>query len=193
MAKKGNISLKYKSLGVWKIYHYFAVNHGSSFFTKSFYQNTKQEGHFCRILYLEFSCLWFSQKKSDFGDFPVGILELALLGTNTKILEESGECAQSEQYKLQNDFKVDMTDWFIEEMHRIPCAISYGTINTIMLFSFYVLISNSYLCTAKNTVISPKFLVWKFCGKAQFPHSFRRITRNYAETMLFHKISTTEN
>ena len=24
---------------------------------------------------------------------------------------------------------------------------------------------------AKNTVISPNFLVWKFCGKAQFPHS----------------------
>ena len=29
--------------------------------------------------------------------------------------------------------------------------------------------------TAKNTVISPDFLVWKFYGKAQFPHSFRRI------------------
>ena len=28
--------------------------------------------------------------------------------------------------------------------------------------------------TAKNTVISPTFLVWKFCGKAQFPHSFGR-------------------
>ena len=29
------------------------------------------------------------------------------------------------------------------------------------------------LYTAKNTVISPDFLVWKFCGKAQFPHIFR--------------------
>ena len=28
--------------------------------------------------------------------------------------------------------------------------------------------------TVKNTVISPNFLVWKFCGKAQFPHSFGR-------------------
>ena len=28
--------------------------------------------------------------------------------------------------------------------------------------------------TAKNTLISPNFLVWKFCGKAQFPHSFGR-------------------
>ena len=25
---------------------------------------------------------------------------------------------------------------------------------------------------SKNIVISPNFLVWKFCGKAQFPHSF---------------------
>ena len=29
--------------------------------------------------------------------------------------------------------------------------------------------------TAKNTVVSPNFLVWKFCGKAQFPCSFGRI------------------
>ena len=27
----------------------------------------------------------------------------------------------------------------------------------------------------KNTVISPDFLVWKFYGKTQFPHGFRRI------------------
>ena len=26
----------------------------------------------------------------------------------------------------------------------------------------------------KNTVISPNILMWKFCGKAQFPHSFGR-------------------
>ena len=25
---------------------------------------------------------------------------------------------------------------------------------------------------AQNTIISPNFLMWKFCGKAQFPHSF---------------------
>ena len=31
--------------------------------------------------------------------------------------------------------------------------------------------------TAKNTVISPDFLVWKFCGKAQFPH--HKIRSNY--------------
>ena len=47
--------------------------------------------------------------------------------------------------------------------------------------------------TAKNTVISLDFLVLKFCGKAQFPHSFGRIVRNYEETVLFRKISTLGN
>ena len=47
--------------------------------------------------------------------------------------------------------------------------------------------------TAKNTVISPNFLVRKFCGKAQFPNSFGRIARNYAETVPFHKISIPGN
>ena len=44
----------------------------------------------------------------------------------------------------------------------------------------------------KNTVISPNFLVWTFCGKAQFPHSFRRFSQNYAETVPFHKVSHQE-
>ena len=47
--------------------------------------------------------------------------------------------------------------------------------------------------TAKNIVISPNFLVWKFRGKAQFPHSFVRIPRKYAETVSFHKVSTPGN
>ena len=51
----------------------------------------------------------------------------------------------------------------------------------------------SPLNTAKNTVISPDSLVWKFCGKGQFPHSFGRIARNYAETVPFPKISTPGN
>ena len=32
---------------------------------------------------------------------------------------------------------------------------------------------------AKNTVISPNFQVWKFCGKTQFPHNFGQVARNY--------------
>ena len=47
--------------------------------------------------------------------------------------------------------------------------------------------------TAKNIVISPNFLVWKFCGKAQFPDSFGRTAGNYAETVPFHKISIPRN
>ena len=43
--------------------------------------------------------------------------------------------------------------------------------------------------TASNVVISPNFLVWRFCGKAQF----LRIARNYAETVPFRKISTPGN
>ena len=52
--------------------------------------------------------------------------------------------------------------------------------------------------TAKNPVISPNFMVWKFCGKAQFPHSFGRIARNfrvliqkYAQFRVFGKGSRT--
>ena len=33
--------------------------------------------------------------------------------------------------------------------------------------------------TAKNTIISPNFLVWKFCTKAQFPHSFGQSATNF--------------
>ena len=33
--------------------------------------------------------------------------------------------------------------------------------------------------TVKKFVISPNFLVWKFCGKAQFPYSFGWFARNY--------------
>ena len=47
--------------------------------------------------------------------------------------------------------------------------------------------------TAKNNVISSNFLVWKLGGKAQFPHSFGRMARYYAETVPFHKISTPGN
>ena len=47
--------------------------------------------------------------------------------------------------------------------------------------------------TAKNTSLSPDFLVWKFCGKAQFSYSFGPISRTYAETVPFRKISTPGN
>ena len=43
--------------------------------------------------------------------------------------------------------------------------------------------------TAKNTVISSNFLVWKFWGKAQIPHS----VPVSVYTVPFHKISTSGN
>ena len=57
-----------------------------------------------------------------------------------------------------------------------PCHTEYETYNT-----------------GKNIVISPDFLVWRFCGKAKFPRSFRWIAQNYAETVPFRKISTPGN
>ena len=47
--------------------------------------------------------------------------------------------------------------------------------------------------TVQNTVISPKFLVRKFCGTAQFPQSFWQIVWNYVESVPIHKISTPGN
>ena len=44
----------------------------------------------------------------------------------------------------------------------------------MILIFFYVTSRNYLIDTAKKTVISPNFLTWKFCGKEQFPHSFRR-------------------
>ena len=39
------------------------------------------------------------------------------------------------------------------------------------------------ISTAKNPVILSNFLVWKFCGKALFPHSFH--TKKLGETTRF--------
>ena len=54
-------------------------------------------------------------------------------------------------------------------------------------------VQNLSASTTKNPTISPDFLVRKFCGKAQFLHSFGRITRNYAETVCSRKIFTPGN
>ena len=37
--------------------------------------------------------------------------------------------------------------------------------------------------TTYNTKISPNFLKWKFCGKAQFPPSFEQFARNSTDTV----------
>ena len=55
----------------------------------------------------------------------------------------------------------------------------YTKCRNLVLFQISIVDS-----TAKNTVISPNFLVWKFCGKEQFPHSFGQFARNYTELFL---------
>ena len=39
------------------------------------------------------------------------------------------------------------------------------------IMKYNLMLVNSSI-TALNTVISSNFLAWKFCGKAQLPHSF---------------------
>ena len=60
----------------------------------------------------------------------------------------------------------------------------------ISKLSIIYLLHHNFLThnTAKNTVISPDFFVWKFFRKAQFPHSFGRFARNYVENVPFRKI-----
>ena len=47
--------------------------------------------------------------------------------------------------------------------------------------------------SAQSTVTSPNFLVWKFCEKSQFPHSFRRFSTCVLEAGLsdFHLMTVT--
>ena len=52
------------------------------------------------------------------------------------------------------------------------------------------IIEEAKTLSSKNTAIPPDLMVLKFCGKAQFPHSFGRIARNYAETVLFQNSDT---
>ena len=49
------------------------------------------------------------------------------------------------------------------------------------------IITKLQIITEKNIVISPNFLVWKFCGKTVSANS-----QNYAGTLPFHKIPREE-
>ena len=53
---------------------------------------------------------------------------------------------------------------------------------------------NDYFALKKNNVISPNFLVCKFCGKAQFSNSFGRIgQRKYGEISAFYAVLKTNS
>ena len=96
-------------------------------------------------------------------------------------------CSAFLSWDMMNLWKVEMlqigmktTNWF--EISVLMAAVSNLAYSKELVMH-----------TAKNTVISPNFLVWKFCGKTQFLHSFGRFARNYAETVPFRKISTPGN
>ena len=55
----------------------------------------------------------------------------------------------------------------------------------------YQLILSRDIDTGKNTIISPAFLVWKFCGKAQFSHTCIHVISG--DSLPFRKISTPRN
>ena len=74
---------------------------------------------------------------------------------------------------------ITLLDIFLYDVSLLPskALILYKTPYNLLFF--YRIINSkllekkiSMLDPAKNRVISPNFLVWKFCGKAQFPHSF---------------------
>ena len=68
------------------------------------------------------------------------------------------------QLYSQNSFKK-------VRMHA-PLLIFLPYFPSVDLLNSFLSLRVSVNYTAKNPVISPNFLVWKFCGKAQFPHSF---------------------
>ena len=47
--------------------------------------------------------------------------------------------------------------------------------------------------TAQNTEILRNFMECEFCGNAQFPYCFWRLSRNSVETVRFHLISAPGN
>ena len=61
----------------------------------------------------------------------------------------------------------------------VEAALQSTFPENIYFLNFLLQIVNrrsGYPDTTKSTIISPDFLVWKFCGKTQFPHSFEKIT-----------------
>ena len=82
---------------------------------------------------------------------------------------------------LQNPRWLQAVNSYHKALH-LGCSNSPRSVSEwiyIFMWLAYLRIIFWETSTAKNTVISPNFLVWNICGKAQFPHSFGRI----AETM----------
>ena len=80
---------------------------------------------------------------------------------------------------------------FIKLTYVFTCGPSFCFLwNLFAYVNYSVLTSNvlRYAChTAKNTVISPNFLVWKFCGKAQFRESPETMQKQCLSTKFPHQ------
>ena len=62
----------------------------------------------------------------------------------------------------------------------------FCSLNLVWISKIRYLWKNNFNTTAKNAINSPNFLVWKFSGKTQFPHSFGKLCRKYAFPQNFH-------
>ena len=95
--------------------------------------------------------------------------------------------------QLANQRDLDLVNWLIKESQ-----IDFFFAEIAKKLTTFDRVLNTPLnqaCRSQwvKTEISPNFLGWKFCGKAQFPHSLRLFARNSAETASFHKIFTPGN
>ena len=91
--------------------------------------------------------------------------------------------------KVENDKFFNKADVANKKLSNLYEQLLFLICKGIRSPYILVLRCSALSVTTQNTVISPNSLVWKFCGKAQFPHSFGRI----AETVPFHKISIPGN
>ena len=70
--------------------------------------------------------------------------------------------------------------WIILKLVNLYLSDYIGRISVMYIWCLQYM-TMVLLSTEKNTVISSNFMVWKFCGKAQIPHSFGRIAQNYGD------------
>ena len=86
-----------------------------------------------------------------------------------------------------------LTCYYSLQKSELEANTKLNTLTVTQKTLFSELSDGGNMKHCEKSLISPNFLVWKFCGKAQLPHSSGRIVRNYAKTVPFHKISTPEN
>ena len=117
---------------------------------------------------------------------------------NKKILvPELKACNFIKKETLTRCFSVNFakflrTPFFIEHIRWLLLNLISG-LSLYPLFWSLTTAIKDVTHTEKNTLISSNFLAWKFCRKAQFPHNFEWIARNYGKTVPFHKIAAPGN